>query len=145
VNHARQDRLTSAVGLRGEEVVYEAERRRVAASGHDPNFVIWRSREHPLAPYDIESINDDGHTIYIEVKATTGEEERDPFEISRAELMWAIRHRSRYFIYRVTNAHLEAPTISIFADPITLVHDGAADLQLSGAWLALRAVGAPSD
>lgn len=143
VNHARQQRYTDAIGLRGEEVVYEAERRQVAACGQDPDCVIWRSREHPLSPYDIESIDGDGHTIYIEVKSTTGEDEGAPFEISSAELWCALKHRSRYFVYRVTNAHLEAPTISIFADPITLVRDGAADLQLSGASLAFRPAAPP--
>jgi hypothetical protein len=77
------------------------------------------------------------------VKSTTGEDECAPFEISSAELRCALRHRSRYFVYRVTNAHLEAPTISIFADPITLVRDGAADLQLSGASLAFRPAALP--
>ena len=82
--------------------------------------------------------------MYIEVKSTTAEDPFESFEISHAELMWALKHRSRYFIFRVTNTHLDAPSIARFQDPITLVRDGAADLRLSGARLAFQAAAAHS-
>lgn len=139
VDHVRRQRIQRTIGRRGEQVVYEAEVRRVQASGQDPRRVVWRSEAHPFAPYDIESIDDDGHTMYIEVKATSGDDPYEAFEISHAELLWALRQRSRYFIYRVTNAHLAVPSITRFQDPVAMLRDGAADLGLSGARLAFRA------
>jgi len=139
VDHARRLRLQRTIGRRGEQAVYEAELRRVRASGQDPRRVVWRSEAHPFAPYDIESIDDDGHTMYIEVKSTSGDDRYEAFEISHAELMWALRHRSRYFIYRVTNAHLAVPSIARFQDPVSMLRDGSAELGLSGARLAFRA------
>lgn len=139
VDHARRLRLQRTIGRRGEQVVYEAELRRVEASGQDPRRVVWRSDAHPFAPYDVESIDDDGHTMYVEVKSTTSDDPFEAFEISHAELMWALRHRSRYFVYRVTNAHLRVPSITRFQDPISMLRDGSAELGLSGARLAFRA------
>lgn len=138
VDHERRKRLQRTIGRRGEQAVFEAERRRVQGSGQDPERVMWRSEVHPFAPYDIESIDADGHTMHIEVKSTSGDDPYEPFEISHAELMWALRHRSRYYIYRVTNAHQAAPTISRFQDPVALLREGSAELGLSGARLAFR-------
>lgn len=136
VDHERRQRLQRTIGRRGEQAVFEAERRRVqASSGQDPDRVVWRSEHHPFAPYDIESIDPDGHTMYIEVKSTSGDDPYEPFEISHAELIWALRHRSRYYIYRVTNAHHAAPTISRFHDPVAMLREGSAELGLSGARL----------
>ena len=66
VDHERRQRLQRTIGRRGEQTVFEAERRRVQSSGQDPDRVVWRSERHPFAHYDIESIDPDGHTMYIE-------------------------------------------------------------------------------
>jgi hypothetical protein len=54
VDHQRREQLQRLIGRRGEQTVFEAEKRRVAASGQDPNRVVWRSSALPFAPYDIE-------------------------------------------------------------------------------------------
>jgi hypothetical protein len=135
VDHERQQRVQLRIGRRGEEAVYEAERRRLLALRRDPALVVWRSRERELAPYDIESLDEDGQQIYIEVKSTTSDDPYDPFEISEAELILALQKRSRYYIYRVTDAHTASPSITRFRDPIHRLHHNTARLRLSGARL----------
>ncbi|HEV2360430.1 MAG TPA: DUF3883 domain-containing protein, partial [Acidimicrobiales bacterium] len=82
---------------------------------------------------DIESIDEDGQRIYIEVKSTVSDDPAGAFEISEAELLFALRHRSRYYVYRVTQAHTKRPSIMRFQDPIGRIHDHTARLRLSGA------------
>jgi hypothetical protein len=106
--------------------------------GFDPDAVVWRSERHPFAPYDIESLDEDGQRIYIEVKATSAEDPSEPFEISDAELRCALREGERYFIYRVTLAHTAAPHVTRYADPLQLVRLGHAEIRLSGARLAIH-------
>ena len=63
-----------AVGRRAEELVLQQERKRVRKAGIDPNRVIWTADTDPSADHDILSVDDDGETIWIEVKGTTGKE-----------------------------------------------------------------------
>jgi hypothetical protein len=135
IDHERQHRIQVRIGARGEETAYEAERRRLAGAGRDPGIVVWRSKDHPLAPYDIESMDDDGQRIYIEVKATTADDPHDAFEISEGELLLAFAKRSSYYIYRVTSAHTAQPIITRFRDPIGRLQENSASLRLSGAKL----------
>ena len=107
--------------------------------GRDPALVVWRSRAHEYAPYDIESQDHDGQQIYIEVKSTTSDDPSDPFEISDAELLFAMQKRSSYYIYRVTSAHTATPAIERYRDPIGRLHDNTARLRLSGARLTFLA------
>lgn len=137
IDHGRIERRTREIGRRGELAAVEAERRRLQAAGLEPSAVVWRSERNPLAPYDIESIDLDGQRIYIEVKATTSEDAADPFVISEAELLQALRHRSRFFIYRVTRADSESPKVYRYQDPAGLLAAGRADLRLSDARLRL--------
>ena len=131
------ERLRRRLGRRGEETVVNFERRRVAAMGWDPSAVVWRSQSRPYAPYDVESFDRDGKR-YIEVKATTSDDPNSPFEISEAELQWALRHGPRYFIYRVTEVDTALPRIIWFQDPLALVRAGQAVLRVSGARLAFQ-------
>ncbi len=85
VDFARREQIQRRIGRRGEEAAYYGERRRLERMGFDPNAVVWRSERHPFAPYDIESLDEDGQRIYIEVKATSAEDPSEPFEISDAE------------------------------------------------------------
>lgn len=135
VDHAQQNRLQRQLGDRGEEAVVEAERRRLRSLSLEPDAVVWRSQDHPYAPYDVESLDEGGQRIYIEVKSTTNSDPTDPFEISEPELRWAIARRSQAFVYRVTDAHTAAPTIVWYQDPIGLVLDKHAALQLNRARL----------
>lgn len=137
IDHERVDRRQREIGQRGEVAALEAERRRVQAVGLDPSAVVWRSERNPLAPYDIESLDVDGQRIFIEVKATTSEHPSEPFVISQSELLQALRHRSRFYIYRVTRAHTAAPVVLRYQDPARLLAEGKADLHLSDARMRL--------
>ncbi len=90
---------------------------RLVEGGFDPSQVKWESEHNELAPYDISSI-DGGQIIYIEVKSTTASDPVEPFVISYNELVLAGVKRDRYFIYRVTDALSETPTITRFRDPL---------------------------
>ena len=137
VDHVADARRAHEVGKRGEEAVLRAERQRVAGFGCDPEAVIWRSERNPFAPYDIESLDEDGQRIYIEVKATISADASAPFLISAAELLEAVKHRSRYFIYRVTDVDSAAPPIWRYQDPVGLLLEGRASLRLSDARMVL--------
>lgn len=138
VDFDRRSRLQRAIGKRGEQIAVEIERRRVQAHGIDPDVVVWRSQRNTFAPYDIESVSEDGQRVYIEVKSTTSSDPTDPFEISEPELQWAIQKADRFFVYRVTEAHTATPKVTRFADPIGLMRYGHAALRVSGARMAFR-------
>lgn len=131
------EHLKREVGARGESVAFEAERRRIRALGRNPDLVDWVSRRDELAPYDFTSVDADGQKIFIEVKATTGADPGEPFQISRGELVQAALHRDRFYVYRVTNTYTEAPVVTRFPDPFGLVTDGKGELLLSKASMTL--------
>lgn len=131
------ERVTRAIGARGEEAVYLAERKRLVAEGQSPDLVRWISRDRPLSPYDIETVLE-GQRVYIEVKATKGSDPFAPFEISAGEIVFGLQKRGNYMIDRVTEAHTSAPTITRFEDPLGLLSSGSALLKLSSARLAFR-------
>ena len=137
VDHDQADRRQREIGRRGERVAFDKERERVHAFGGDPAVVRWRSQHHPFAPYDIESIDEDGQRIYIEVKATTGEDPSGSFTISQAELLEALRHRSCFYIYRVTSTATATPQVHRYRDPAHLLAEGRAALHLADARLSL--------
>jgi len=133
------DRRQRENGKRGEEAAFDAERRRVQAAGLDPSAVVWRSRKHPTSPYDIESIDIDGQRIFIEVKATSGDDPSEPFVISEAELLQALHYRSRFYIYRVTRARTSTPRVYRYQDPARLLGEGRADLRVADARMTFGA------
>ena len=135
-DHEATNRLRRKIGNRGEEAAFEAEKRRLTSFGGNPDLVVWRSQQNEFAPYDIESQDEDGQLIYIEVKSTTSDDSSEPFDISEAELLFALRKRSRYYVYRVTSAHLAVPNIDRYQDPIGRLQQNAATLRFSGARLA---------
>jgi len=138
VDFAGRERLQRQIGKRGEEVAYSSERRRLRDTGLDPDAVLWRSERNPYAPYDIESLDEDGQRIFIEVKSTTSDDPSDPFEISEAELRCALREAERYYIYRVTETHTARPRVTRYEDPLRLVRLGHAEIRLSGARIAFH-------
>lgn len=130
-------RAAEASGGRGEEAAFLWEQARIRSLGYKEDSVIWHSRVNAFAPYDIQSLDDDGQVIYIEVKSTTGSNEGSAFEISAAELRFASRMRDRYYIYRITRVNDVAPKIYRYSDPMSLIEDERAELHLSGARLRL--------
>jgi len=136
VDHEARERSQREIGRRGEEVAYHAERVRLERLGWDPDTVVWRSSERPFAPYDIESLDEDGQRIYIEVKATISSDPTDAFEISEAELQYALQKRSSYYIYRVTEAHTATPLVTRYNDPARRIREDRASISLKGARLS---------
>jgi len=49
-----------------------------------------------------------------------------------------MQKRSNYYIYRVTSAHTDRPTITRFKDPIRRLNEHSAHLRLAGAHLAFH-------
>lgn len=122
-----------AIGRRGEEAALAAEKNRVRMQGLDDSIVRWHSDTNPTAPYDIVSQDEDGIAVYIEVKSTTDSNQASPFYISQAELLEAIRLGSQYVVYRVTSVDSDTPVVMRYRDPVKLVSEGKAALQLSSA------------
>ncbi|NMM23750.1 MAG: DUF3883 domain-containing protein [Phycicoccus sp.] len=122
-----------ATGRRGEQWVYQQERARVQARGLDPDKVLWQSHLDETSNYDIRSLDDDGHPLYIEVKATAGSDLHASMEISNAELSLAMAHRYRYMIYRVLDANSARPRIVRFRDPIGRIVEGHGAIKVTGA------------
>jgi hypothetical protein len=125
------------VGKRGEEVAFVKERERVEAMRANPDLVVWQSKNDELAPFDILSVDHSGDEIYIEVKSTVGSEPSDAFYISNAELLEASFHRSRYYIYRVTDVDTATPRITRWCNPIELIRNAQGRLLLSTAQMEL--------
>jgi hypothetical protein len=133
----RQEHDSRRYGRRGEEAVFGSEQRRLVELGYDADAVVWQSRKDEFSDYDIASLDDDGQRVYIEVKSTTGDDESAPFQISAGELRSALRHRSRYFIYRVINVTSASPNIVRYRDPIGRFQAAEATLNLGNAWMRL--------
>ena len=112
---AEQTEIDQLLGVRGEEIAFGLERRRVAGRGQDPGQVIWVSNISLGANYDIRSIDERGREIWIEVKATTGRTGR--FSWPKAEFLLAVAKRRRYYLHRVYEADSKHPVVIEIRDP----------------------------
>lgn len=126
-------------GARGEQTVYDVERRDLAARGQDPDAVVWEAKRNDTSPYDIRSLDESGEKIFIEVKATPAADVTRPFPISAAQLRFALREGRRVAIYRVTDVKSAAPEIDRYRDPISSLRRGSARLRLRNALLEFSA------
>lgn len=119
------------IGLLGEKLVLDEERRRLRAAGADTlaDQVRWISQESIAEGFDILSYEPDGAERFIEVKATV--RSLAVFQITRREWDMAASHRSRYFIARVTDTRGEA-NIAYLQDPIALEAAGTLTRVASG-------------
>lgn len=134
---AKRDEMRRTIGRRAEEAVFAAEQRRVRDLGFHADAVRWIARDHQYAVYDIESIDERGNRIFIEVKATTDTDPSAPFYISENELTWALSKREAAYVYRVTEAHTAAPRITRYRDPIGLLLNNQAELNLGQAKMSI--------
>lgn len=121
--------LRTVRGRRAEEVVVEHERRRLVQAGRSADEVRWISDRYPFAPYDIESLDDEGRRIYIEVKATQGADPSAAFPITAQELEAARRHGQAYWLYRVTRIDDQDPEIVKIQDLHQAFEIGHATLE----------------
>ena len=123
---AERDRL---VGRRGEEIVYRHEVDKAKSLGFDESRVVWVSERDPGADHDIQSVDEDGKSIWVEVKSSTGRDGR--FHWTKAEFDRARRHRDRYVLYRVYKATSRAPSVKVFRDPVKLLLNNAMRLNVN--------------
>ena len=123
------DRL---LGERGEELIIRREQARVRRLGFAVERVIWVTRLYPNADHDIQSVDEDGETCWIEVKATTGQDGR--FQWPKAEFERALHARKRYLLMRVYQADTMAPVVRVFRDPIGLFLRNGMRLDMAALW-----------
>ena len=124
-----QEQWERSIGHRGEEIIYRKEIARIKALGGDESKVVWVSQGNPGSDFDINSIDDDGKTLWIEVKSTSGSDGR--FRWSKAEFDKARKHRNQYILYRVYEADTRTPSVKEFRDPVSLLLNDAMRLNVS--------------
>lgn len=101
----KSDNESREMGLAGELLVFEYEKRRLNAAGKP---VLAERVEHISvekgdgAGYDIRSFNDDGSDRLIEVKTTTGPA-GSPFYISANEVAFSLYAPDAFVIYRLVD------------------------------------------
>ncbi len=136
---SRNEERDREIGRRGEQIVYRLEQARVRKLGNPKDRVVWVSESEPGADFDIESVDDDGEKLFIEVKSTTGSEGK--FYWSMPEFQRALQERNRYILYRVDRANERSPVVRAFRNPISLMSRGALHLDIQ----SLRAEVEPSN
>ena len=124
-----QEAWERSIGHRGEEIIYRRERARVKALGQDESKVVWVSQGNPGSDFDINSLDDNGKKLWIEVKATSGTDGR--FRWSKAEFDKARQYRGQYILYRVYEADTRTPSVKEFRDPVGLLLNDAMKLNVS--------------
>lgn len=97
------DARAQEIGLQGEILVIEHEKRRLVSEGllRLANQVVHVAvEEGDGAGYDIRSFDSEGKPMFIEVK-TSVSGKLTPFFITRNELEFARTHSADYFLYRL--------------------------------------------
>lgn len=102
---AERDERNRRLGEAGERLVFDFEKSKLRSIGRTDlaERVRWTSKEiGDGTGFDIESFDDQGGKMLIEVKTTNGWE-RTPFHISRNELAVADENRYSWHLYRIWN------------------------------------------
>ncbi len=98
-NYLEQEMEKSELGLFGEKLVLKFEKDKVCEK--DKTKIEHTSIIHGDGlGYDIKSLDQEGHPLFIEVKTTLGDKNR-PFHLSLNEYQFAKTHPQNYLIYRV--------------------------------------------
>ena len=128
-NQQERDRDVQ-LGDRGEELIYRRELERVRRYGHGSpeEIVVWSSRTNTNSDHDIRSIDENGDTLWIEVKSTSGSDGR--FAWSRREFEKAMNCGENYELWRVYQVDTKRPVAKGFRNPIALLRAGVIRLQL---------------
>lgn len=122
VNYEREARKYRMYGDRGEKIVMMAEIKRVEEELHistkqAAKMVAQMSMKSDSYGYDILSVNPDGSSRYIEVKATTGKVGDVEFYYTENELEKAKDYGKDYFIYIVFEIKSKNPKIWVIQNP----------------------------
>ena len=134
----QRDRL---LGDRGEEIVYLRELERVRDAGYTSpeSLVTWVSRDDPTADHDIRSVAEDGGTLWIEVKSTSGVDGN--FDWPESEVAKAMAEREHYALCRVYRVDSKNPLIKRFRDPLSMIESGHMRLGLGSVRAQVESAG----
>lgn len=118
-----QDAHNSALGLAGELLVLEHERRILQAAGREDlaDLVVHTSVvEGDSAGFDIRSFNPDGTDRHVEVKTTSGPAS-NAFYISPNEVDFSTKHPESYVLVRVSgyDSHTNSANFYEQSGPVT--------------------------
>lgn len=94
------------LGDSGEVLVLNFEKKRLRALGKN-DLADHVEKVKDGMGYDIISFSEDGSSVYIEVKTTTGDQ-NTPFDISLNEFLFAKENTSNHKIYRLYNYNEES-------------------------------------
>ena len=120
IDFLARNRRNQKLGEAGERWVVEFEKERLRQEGqsHLADKVCWVSKqEGDGLGYDVQSFDEAGEPIYIEVK-TTPHGPRTAFLISRNEVERSREHGAAYRLYRVFDFP-KTPRVFILKGPIT--------------------------
>ncbi len=112
---AERDERNRELGEAGERLVLDFEKFKLSSKGRADlaERVRWTSKEiGDGTGFDIESFDDQGKVMLIEVNTTNGWE-RTPFHISRNELAVADENRDSWHLYRIWNLVRDPKAFSI--------------------------------
>lgn len=103
INYLKREQENHLLGLSGEELVFQYEKRCLVAAGldHLSDGVKWSSKDRGDGlGYDILSKNINGTDKFIEVKTTKLSKET-PFYFSDNEFQFSIENEHNYYLYRI--------------------------------------------
>lgn len=112
IDYASKSKVSKEIGLMGEKLVYQFEVNNTKKWGYE-NKVEHLSLLGDGHGYDIESINEKGEKIYIEVKTTLGGI-NTAFDISANEVAVSDKLGDSYFLYRLFNFNKELNTAEFY-------------------------------
>lgn len=117
-DYNERDKNIRVIGARGEKIVFEKEKERLAKAGKKglANKIEHVSEKDDSAGYDILSFEIDGSERPIEVKATSQKSFDNGFYLTDNELKKSAEIRN-YHIYFVTSALSDKPVIYVKPQP----------------------------
>ncbi|PKM39636.1 MAG: DUF3578 domain-containing protein [Firmicutes bacterium HGW-Firmicutes-9] len=116
VNHIKKQINDMRIGLAGEKMVIEYEKKRLIDEGRDDLVAIIEHTSQEKGDgtgYDILSFDKNGNRKYIEVKTTVGGEDT-PFFITDNELQFSILNSDNYTLYRLYEFNAKKRTASFY-------------------------------
>ena len=118
------------LGERGEEIVYLQEVKRLREAGYESPeaLVCWVARDNPTADHDIRSVAEDGDTLWIEVKSTSGSDGN--FDWPESEVAKAMAEPEHYVLCRVYRVNSTNPLVKRFPNPLSMIELGRMRLGL---------------
>lgn len=105
IDYLAKEKQNSKLGFLGEEIIFECAKQWVKKRFGTSNGVIHVSKEQgDGAGYDIQSKVENGQTLYIEVKTTSGSIAQ-PFYLSRNELVASKKYGNQFILLRLYNVN----------------------------------------